>query len=153
MEAHLLGYQGRFSSGESEATYVRRDSPLRQGAVRPSRGLQVQECLPGQRAAAEQWFSHFCAVRERLGFEAFKGIPSVLRRRVRPVVVSVHVDDELIAEKVNKLQRFFKLTIEGPFPSLWMKELWCLLQCGVCFKEARDKGLGARRNEFCWRAR
>ena len=45
---------------------------------------KVEKCLPGQRAAAEQWFSHLCAILERLGFEAFKGIPSVLRRKVRP---------------------------------------------------------------------
>ena len=62
----------------------------------------------------EQWFSHLCAVLERFGFEAFKGIPSVLSHKVRPVVVSVCVDDELIAGKkgqgswlVKELQKFF----------------------------------------------
>ena len=40
---------------------------------------KVQKCLPGQGAAAEQWLSRLCAVLERLGFEACKGIPSVLR--------------------------------------------------------------------------
>ena len=85
---------------------------------------KVQKCLPGQRAAAEQWFSHLCAVLIRLRFEVFKGIPSVLRHKVRPVVVSFHVDDELTAGKkgegqwlVNELQKVFKLTIEGPLPS------------------------------------
>ena len=85
---------------------------------------KVEKCLPGQRAAAEQWFSHLCAILERLGFEAFKGIPSVLRHKVRPVAVSVHVDDELVAGKkgqsrwlVSELKKVFKLTIEGPFPS------------------------------------
>ena len=91
---------------------------------------KVEKCLPGQRAAAEQWFSHLCAILERLGFEAFKGIPSVLRHKVRPVAVSVHVDDELVAGKkgqskwlVSELKKVFKLTIEGPFPSeRWSRE-------------------------------
>ena len=81
---------------------------------------KVERCLPGQRAAAEQWCSRLCAVLERLGFEAFKGIPSMLRHKVRPVVVSVHVDDELVAGKkgqakwlVGELQKVFKLTIES----------------------------------------
>ena len=77
---------------------------------------QVQKCLPGQRAATEQWFSHLCAVLERLGFEAFKGIPSVLRHKVRPVVVSVHVDDELIAGKKGQGSWLVK-ELQGPYPS------------------------------------
>ena len=48
----------------------------------------------------------------------------MLRHKVRPVAVSVHVDDELIAGRkgqskwlVSELKKVFKLTIEGPFPS------------------------------------
>ena len=72
----------------------------------------------------ERQQNNLCAILERLGFEAFKGIPSVLRHKVRPVAVSVHVDDELVAGKkgqskwlVSELKKVFKLTIEGPFPS------------------------------------
>ena len=63
-------------------------------------------------------------VLEKLGFEALKDIPSVLRHKVRPVVVSVHVNDELIVGKkgqeswlVKELQKFFELTVEGPYRS------------------------------------
>ena len=55
------------------------------------------ESVHQENAAADQWFSHLCAVLERLKFEASKGISSVLRRKVRPVAVSVHVDDKLVA--------------------------------------------------------
>ena len=76
---------------------------------------KVQKCLPGQRAAAEQWFSRLCAILQRLGFEVFKGIPSVLRHKVRPVVVSVHVDDELIAGKKGQarpLKDLFQASVD-----------------------------------------
>ena len=85
---------------------------------------KVEKCLPGQRSAAEQWFTHLVEILKRLGFEQFVGIPSILKHRVKKIAVSIHVDDELVAGAkgegrwlICELEKFFKLTVEGPFPS------------------------------------
>ena len=84
---------------------------------------RLKRCLPGQRNAATRWYEHLRSIVERLGFEFSKHVPALARHKTRPVFISIHVDDELLAGKkedslwlVEELEKIFRVEKEGPYP-------------------------------------
>ena len=84
---------------------------------------RLKRCLPGQRNAATRWYEHLRSILERLGFEFSKHVPALARHKTKPVCISIHVDDELLAGKkedslwlVEELEKIFRVEKEGPYP-------------------------------------
>ena len=83
----------------------------------------VRKCLPGQRNAGLRWYEKITGVLREMGFESCISMPSVMRHTTRPLVVNIHVDDELALGEdpdlrwlIRQLQKMFQLQVEGPVP-------------------------------------
>ena len=83
----------------------------------------LKRCLPGRRNAATRWYEHLRSILEGIGFEFSKHVPALAKHRTRPLCISIHVDDELLAGEreetvwlVEELETIFRVEEEGPYP-------------------------------------
>ena len=53
------------------------------------------KCLSGQRNASMHWYEYFRAVVEKEKFEAYEGMPTVMRHSEKTIYLTIHVDDVL----------------------------------------------------------
>ena len=77
--------------------YVVVEAPRWAREVNPNspRFWRLLKCLPGQRNASIRWYEYFRAVIEKEKFEAYEGMPTVMRHSERTIYLTIHVDDVL----------------------------------------------------------
>jgi len=77
--------------------YVVVETPRWVKEVNPDspRFSRLLKCLPGQRNASMRWYEYFRAVVEKEKFEAYEGMPTVMRHSERAIYLTIHVDDVL----------------------------------------------------------
>ena len=99
--------------------------------VQPRKGMaesgvlwKLLKVLPHQRNGALRWFEAFSQFLMGLGFLQCAGVPSLLRHESRPLVINIHVDDELVAAGnideaewlFSELRKKYRMEVEGPCP-------------------------------------
>eukprot|EP00913_Durusdinium_trenchii_P016912 g15900.t1 len=65
---------------------------------------KLSKCLPGQRDAAAKWFEFLTAHLIEWGFQNHMSLPSLFRHEHRELAAVCHVDDLIIAGKVERLE-------------------------------------------------
>ena len=66
---------------------------------------RLLKCLPGQRNGL-RWYEHFRKVVEAEKFEAYEGMPTVMRHATRKIFSTIHVDDVLAVGEREDVQWF-----------------------------------------------
>ena len=67
---------------------------------------RLLKCLPGQRNAALRWYEYFRKVVEEEKFEAYEGMPTVMRHATKRIFLTIHVDDVLAVGAREDVQWF-----------------------------------------------
>lgn len=105
---------------QQEPMYVK----PRAGMTAPGIYWKLKKVLPGQQNGALRWFDSFSSFLMGIGFVPCAGVPSLMKHSVKPLIINIHVDDELVAAGsvsdaqwlMAQLTTKYKMEAEGPCP-------------------------------------
>ena len=95
---------------------------------------KLSKCLPGQRDAAAKWFEFLTTHLIEWGFQNHMSLPSLFRHEHRELAAVCHVDDLIIAGKVEHLEWFSNV----------MKEKFVISESGILPTESQQEDEAVR---------
>lgn len=106
---------------QQEQMYVKPKSSMAASGI----FWRLRKVLPGQQNGALRWFDSFSSFLAGIGFNACASVPLLMRHATRPLIINIHVDDELVGAGTDEDAKWllrqlalkYKLEAEGPCPA------------------------------------